>query len=172
MGKTAQSSNSKRIEIYLRCSIWLRMCIRPVNCPKFHNAGFSGQKFYIVKVRNLRHCSLTTYQHKCIYVSNMGNWAFGLKMSYVNSKILTVFIANITLRRGGISFQNREWVLKFWVSVWVKHHGFQWNCVTRAPLLYFIRSWVALSFKVCEWVSQLGICNIWPDLHFFQYLKA
>ena len=24
------------------------------------------------------------------------------------------------------------------------------NCVTRAPLLYFIRSWVALSFKVCE----------------------
>ena len=30
----------------------------------------------------------------------------------------------------------------------------QTNCVTRAPLLYFIRSWVALSFKVCEWVSQ------------------
>ena len=27
-------------------------------------------------------------------------------------------------------------------------------CVTRAPLLYFIKSWVALSFKVCEWVSQ------------------
>ena len=28
------------------------------------------------------------------------------------------------------------------------------SCVTRAPLLYFIRSWVALSFKVYEWVSQ------------------
>ena len=28
------------------------------------------------------------------------------------------------------------------------------NCVTRAPLLYFIRSWVALSFKVCERVSE------------------
>ena len=27
-------------------------------------------------------------------------------------------------------------------------------CVTRAPLLYFIRSWVALSFKVCQWVSE------------------
>ena len=28
-------------------------------------------------------------------------------------------------------------------------------CVTRAPLLYFIRSWVALSFKVCQrvWAS-------------------
>ena len=30
-----------------------------------------------------------------------------------------------------------------------------YNCVTRAPLLYFIRSWVALSFKVVsESVSQ------------------
>ena len=27
-------------------------------------------------------------------------------------------------------------------------------CVTRAPLLYFIRSWVALSFKVCKWVVR------------------
>ena len=27
-------------------------------------------------------------------------------------------------------------------------------CVSRAPLLYFIRSWVALSFKVCQWVSE------------------
>ena len=30
-----------------------------------------------------------------------------------------------------------------------------WSCVTRAPLLYFIRSWVALSFKVVsEWVRN------------------
>ena len=43
-------------------------------------------------------------------------------------------------------------------------------CVTRAPLLYFIRSWVALSFRV--WVSQKGIGNTWPDLHVVQYLKA
>ena len=28
------------------------------------------------------------------------------------------------------------------------------HCVTRAPLWYFIRSWVALSFKVCQWGSQ------------------
>ena len=43
------------------------------------------------------------------------------------------------------------------------------NCVTRAPLLYFIRSWVALSFKVVsESVSQASVtpfqistfCNI------------
>ena len=27
-------------------------------------------------------------------------------------------------------------------------------CVTRAPLLYFVRSWVALSFKVCPSVRQ------------------
>ena len=34
------------------------------------------------------------------------------------------------------------------------------HCVTRAPLLYFIRSWVALSFKVVsQWVSQSGIGN-------------
>ena len=35
------------------------------------------------------------------------------------------------------------------------HHHYHHNyCVTRAPLLYFIRSWVALSFKVCERVSE------------------
>ena len=43
------------------------------------------------------------------------------------------------------------------------------HCVTRAPLLYFIRSWVALSFKV---VSQSGIGNTCPDLQFLQYIKA
>ena len=43
------------------------------------------------------------------------------------------------------------------------------NCVTRAPVVNFIRSWVALSFKVCESVSQACVtpfqistlCNIW-----------
>ena len=44
-----------------------------------------------------------------------------------------------------------------------------YHCVKRAPLLYFIRSWVALSFKV---VSQSGIGNTCPDLHFVQYIKA
>ena len=44
-------------------------------------------------------------------------------------------------------------------------------CVTRASLLYFIRSWVALSF-LCESVSQSGIGNTCPDLHFLQYIKA
>ena len=47
------------------------------------------------------------------------------------------------------------------------------NCVTRAPLLHSIRSWVALSFKVVsESVSQSGIGNTCPDLHFVQYIKA
>ena len=45
-------------------------------------------------------------------------------------------------------------------------------CVTRASLLYFIRSWVALSFKVCESVSPSGIRDTCPDLHFVQYIKA
>ena len=38
-------------------------------------------------------------------------------------------------------------------SLFKKYEGMQpeYHCVTRAPLLYFIRSWVALSFKV---VSQ------------------
>ena len=31
---------------------------------------------------------------------------------------------------------------------------FKCYCVTRAPLLYFVRSWVALSFKVCQSVSE------------------
>ena len=33
------------------------------------------------------------------------------------------------------------------------------NCVTRAPLLYFVRSWVALSL-VCEWVSQASVTPV------------
>ena len=34
-------------------------------------------------------------------------------------------------------------------------------CVTRAPLLYFIRSWVALSFKVvCQSVSQASVTPV------------
>ena len=45
-------------------------------------------------------------------------------------------------------------------------------CVTRAPLLYFVRNWVALSFKVCESVRPSGIGNTLPDLHFVQYIKA
>ena len=48
-----------------------------------------------------------------------------------------------------------------------------YHCVTRAPLLYFIRSWVALSFKVvCQSVSLSGIGNTCPDLNFLQYIKA
>ena len=46
-------------------------------------------------------------------------------------------------------------------------------CVTRAPLLYFIRSWVALSFKVVsQSVSLSGMRDTLPDLHFVQYIKA
>ena len=46
-------------------------------------------------------------------------------------------------------------------------------CVSRAPLSQFIRSWVDLSFKVCEWVCEWGIGDTWPDLHFFfKYIKA
>ena len=44
-------------------------------------------------------------------------------------------------------------------------------CVTRAPLLYFLRSWVALSL-LCESVSEWGIGNTCPNLHFLQYIKA
>ena len=35
------------------------------------------------------------------------------------------------------------------------------HCVTRAPHLYFIRSWVALSFKVVsEWVSEASVTPV------------
>ena len=37
---------------------------------------------------------------------------------------------------------------------WKNTYKMQADCVTRAPLLYFIRSWVALSFKVCESMSE------------------
>ena len=38
------------------------------------------------------------------------------------------------------------------------------NCVTRAPLLYFVRSWVALSL-VCEWISQ-SVRHAWHPSKF------
>ena len=50
-------------------------------------------------------------------------------------------------------------------------HILESNCVTRAPLLYFIRSWVALSFK-CEWVRPSGMRDTLPNHHFLQYIKA
>ena len=45
------------------------------------------------------------------------------------------------------------------------------NCVTRAPLLYFIRSWVALSFKVCSSVrhrwhlTRSPLCAIYKGIN-------
>ena len=43
--------------------------------------------------------------------------------------------------------------MAFFVLVQVFSLNNAWYCVTRAPILYFIRSWAALSF-ICEWVSQ------------------
>ena len=46
-------------------------------------------------------------------------------------------------------------------------------CVSRASLLYFIRRWVALSFKaLSQSVSESGMRDTCPDLHFVQYIKA
>ena len=42
----------------------------------------------------------------------------------------------------------------WWEGFWVRN----FHCVTRAPLLYFMRSWVALSFKV------------WPSIINYQLL--
>ena len=53
-----------------------------------------------------------------------------------------------------------------------------WNCVTRVPLLFFIRTWVALFYKVCESVrdprhlSRSPLCSLykgtnalfWPSI--------
>ena len=46
------------------------------------------------------------------------------------------------------------------------------DCVTRAPLCLLIWSWVALSFKVCEWVCPWGIGDNRPNLNFSHYIKA
>ena len=43
---------------------------------------------------------------------------------------------------------------------WISGRHFEpYHCVTRAPLLYFIRSWVALSFN-CESVSQASVTPV------------
>ena len=75
--------------------------------------------------------------------------------------------ASITFRMLTLGWRPR-WSSRTSEYVPLSNHFF-FYCVTRAPLLYFIRSWVALSFKV---VSQWGISNTCPDLHFVQYIKA
>ena len=58
-------------------------------------------------------------------------------------------------------------------TIFLHHIKRTLHCVTIAPLSYFIRSWVALSFKVVsQSVSEWGIGNTCPDLHFVQYIKA
>ena len=59
-----------------------------------------------------------------------------------------------------------------YVVTWICQNWYI-DCVTRAPLSYFIRSWVALSFKVVsQSVSLSGMRDTLPDLHFVQYIKA
>ena len=67
----------------------------------------------------------------------------------------------------------------FWLWLQLlKHYSIKWmcstaknHCVTRAPLLYFVRSWVALSFKVCQWVrhvwhpSRSPLCAIYKGIN-------
>ena len=45
----------------------------------------------------------------------------------------------------------------FYLKQW--NNGNKTNCVTRAPLLYFVRSWVALSL-LCESVSQASVTPV------------
>ena len=72
------------------------------------------------------------------------------RLKYLSKNLLFVFcifsIPNI------ISF-------RFWLKIWTciffwPFSKAQYHCVTRSPLLYFMRSWVALSFKVCESVRH------------------
>ena len=78
---------------------------------------------------------------------------------------ICLFIQLILFRQGWKSLlfcphvENKTWEPK-------------WICVTRAPVLNFMRSWVALSFKVCGSVSQSGMRDTLPNLHFLQYIKA
>ena len=69
------------------------------------------------------------------------------------------------------------------VRAWLIRTSVPHNCVTRAPLLYFIRTWVALSF-ICESVCQASetpvqistLCNkginglYWPSIINYQLL--
>ena len=78
-----------------------------------------------------------------------------------------------TIEDGGNTLD--YWIIKVhafnWTSIWIiedlriiefllNHLSPCFHCVTRAPLLYFIRSWVALSFKACQWVSKGSVTPI------------
>ena len=133
--------------------------------------------------RNSRHWSWTWLCSKLIYAIILIFW-----------NIILGFIQAANKQN-----HRRRRYQDFWI---IKVHAFNWNsiwivkdlriieflfyylrpcfhCVTRAPLLHCIRSWVSISFKVCEsvsqWVSEVsesGIGNTCPNLHFVQYIKA
>ena len=47
------------------------------------------------------------------------------------------------------------------IYIWLPKNCLAYSCVTRAPILYFIRSWVALSFKVVsQWVSKASVTPV------------
>ena len=56
----------------------------------------------------------------------------------------------------------------FWLWLQLlKHYSIKWmcstaknHCVTRAPLLYFIRRWVAKFLQSSEWVSQASLTPV------------
>ena len=59
------------------------------------------------------------------------------------------------------SYQKNQKDGRLVVGFWVLNGVHDGSCVTRAPVLYFIRTWVALSFKVVsQWVSTRSVTPV------------
>ena len=131
------------------------------------NTEYSPQK----KTQNTHLRKNTEYPRILYWLGLTSNTSHGYWGKYVEKRLTLLWRCTKRSVNCCIGFESGELVI-FSIS-----ERFTWiqdlNCVTRAPILYFLKSWVALSFKVVSLsVCQSGIGNTCPDLHFVQYIKA
>ena len=114
----------------------------------------------------------------CVYSQFSGSWA-----SLETGNTLDLILPPTLTQTFTATISQFPMLTKYLDHLSLSDHQTQY-CVTRAPLLYFIRSWVALSFKVCEWVrhpwhlSRSPLCSIykginalyWPSIINYQLL--
>ena len=98
------------------------------------------------------------------------------KLLRLSDLSLLLFLRDdMMIRKKWKSHPKSMWMKCIWTIIHHRMHAWHKNCrvqhyfcVTRAPLLYFVRSWVTLSFKVCHSVRKAlvtpvqisTLCNI------------
>ena len=113
------------------------------NSHNSHSCSVPRNKFY--------QCNQSLYQVHLSISAETIFWAAALALTWVCIKFVPLLLLLASLKDQSTSSVETRRVHPTEIETLSQLF---WNCVTRVPLLYFIRSWVALFFKVCESVSQ------------------